>query len=144
MSAASDSAARREYENYGRILAFKLGGGLTPLPPERVVMETPEAPTDFVVVDSAAQRGEQLYYKWCFGCHFNRAEEMLGAYPDLHRLSPEVHGLFRSIVLDGTFSFAGMASFRDVLTEDDVDAIQSYLVREQRELRAEEAADNNE
>ena len=58
--------------------------------------------------------------------------------PDLHRLSPETYGIFKSIVLDGSLSSAGMASFSDVLTEEDADAIQAYLVREQRELREEE------
>ena len=137
-------AARREYENYGRILAFKLGGGPTPLPPERIPPETPEAPTDFVVDESVAQRGEDLYYQWCFNCHFTRGETLLSAYPDLYRLSAETHGQFESIVLGGSLSYAGMASFSDVLTVEDVDAIQAYLIREQRELRREERDRANE
>ncbi len=141
---ASDSVARRDYENYGRILAFRLGGGETPLPPRRVLTPTPEPPADFVVVQAEADRGEDLYYQWCFNCHFNRGEEVLGAYPDLHRLTPETHGIFNQIVLDGAYAFGGMASFADVLDESDVAAIQAYLVREQRELRAEESEGGND
>ncbi len=134
----NDEGARHQYQNYGRLLAFKLGGGPTPLPPEHIPPVTPEAPPDFAVVDSVAQRGESLYYAWCFNCHFGRGDADVGAYPDLHRLSAETHSLFRSIVLEGSLSYAGMASFSDVLSSEDVDAIQSYLIREQRELRAEE------
>jgi quinohemoprotein ethanol dehydrogenase len=132
------NAARHRYENYGRILAFKLGGGPTPLPPERRPQPTPEPPTSFVVVDSVADRGTSLYYSWCFACHWSRGEAALGAYPDVHRLTAETHGMFRSIVLEGTLASAGMASFADVLTPADVDAIQAHLIREQRKLRAEE------
>jgi hypothetical protein len=35
-------------------------------------------------------------------------------------------------------SEAGITSFRDVLTGEDIDAIQAYLVHEQHELRQEE------
>ena len=132
------NAARHRYENYGRILAFKLGGGPTPLPPERQPQETPEPPADFVVVDSVVDQGASLYYSWCFTCHVGRGEAALGAYPDLHRLSAETHGNFESIVLRGSLASAGMASFADVLTRADVNAIQAYLVREQRKLREEE------
>ena len=134
------NGARYRYENYGRILAFKLGGGTTPLPPKRQSQETPELPEDFVVVNSEADRGASLYYMRCFGCHQARGETALGAYPDLHRLSAETHDLFESIVLGGSLASAGMASFADVLTAEDVAAIQGYLVREQRKLRAEEPA----
>jgi quinohemoprotein ethanol dehydrogenase len=131
-------AARHRYENYGRILAFKLGGGSTPLPPERQPQETPEPPAEFVVVDSVADGGASLFYTWCFICHWSRGEAALGAYPDLHRLTEETHAMFESIVLGGTLASAGMASFADVLAREDVDAIQAYLVREQRKLREEE------
>ncbi|MBW2498568.1 MAG: MerR family DNA-binding transcriptional regulator [Deltaproteobacteria bacterium] len=45
---ASTLAARNRYENYARMLAFKLGGGPTPLPPVRQQTKTPEPPADFV------------------------------------------------------------------------------------------------
>jgi quinohemoprotein ethanol dehydrogenase len=135
---SNEEAARREYENYGRILAFKLGGDPTPLPPVRTPHETPEPPAGFVVVDSVAQEGETLFFTWCFTCHTGRGERYLSGLPDLHRMSPETHGIFKAVVLDGALSDAGMASFSDVLTNEDVDAIQAYLVREQHELRREE------
>ena len=39
------------------------------------------------------------------------------------------------IVLEGSYSLLGMASFADVLTPEDVHALQSYFVREQRKLK---------
>ena len=134
------NGARYRYENYGRVLAFKLGGGTTPLPPKRQPEETPEPPEDYVVDESSTQRGASLYYERCFNCHSARGEALLAGYPDLHRLSAETHDLFQSIVLGGSLASAGMASFADVLTAEDVTAIQGYLVREQRKLREEEQA----
>ncbi len=142
---SNQEAARRDYENYGRILAFKLNGGPTPLPPARIPQETPEPPADFVVVEDLAREGEDLYLSWCFGCHSARGEAQLGGNPDLHRMNPETHGIFEAIVRGGSLADAGMASFSDVLSAEDVVAIQHYLVREQRALRAEErVADRNE
>ncbi len=134
----SREAARHRYENYGRILAFKLGGEATPLPPARRPQQTPEPPVDFVVADEVADRGAPLFYAWCFNCHAGRGEEALNGYPDLYRLSAETHGNFQSIVLGGALANAGMASFADVLTPEEVVAIQTYLVRGQRILREEE------
>ena len=48
--------------------------------------------------------------------------------PDLRYMSPETHGLFNDIVLKGILVNSGMASFSDVLSEDDVKAIHAYLI----------------
>ena len=42
-SGVNKYAARNRYQNYGRILAFKLGGGTTPLPPKRQPLLTSES-----------------------------------------------------------------------------------------------------
>jgi quinohemoprotein ethanol dehydrogenase len=133
-------AAAFRHENYGRILAFKLGGGRTPLPPARVAGETPEPPALPFYTDALAAKGEPLYLARCSRCHYGRGETRLSAYPDLHRLSAEVHAVFDSIVLGGRFANAGMASFADLVSADDAKAIQAYLLREQRRLRDEESA----
>jgi len=41
-------------------------------------------------------------------------------------LTPETHDAFNSIVLDGAYSYAGMASFSDILSKKDVEAIHAY------------------
>jgi quinohemoprotein ethanol dehydrogenase len=128
------------YENYGRLLAFKLGGGPTPLPKRRVPGVTPEPPSPATYSDALAERGAKLFGKQCAHCHGGRGEERLSAYPDLFRLSAEAHARFDAIVRGGTLASGGMASFADVVSESDVAAIQAFLVREQRVLRAQEQA----
>jgi len=131
-------AARNHYENYGRILAFKLGGGATPLPPKRPPQKTPEPPANFIVDKDLLERGHTLYSDWCFACHSGKGEAMLAAYPDLHRMTSETHQLFDSIVLQGAFAPLGMASFADVITPEDAHALHTYLVAEQAKLVEEE------
>ncbi len=132
-----ESAARR-YENYGRLLAFKLGGGPVPLPKLREAGTTPEPPSLEGHSEAKAERGAKLFGSQCAHCHGGRGEDRLSAYPDLYRLDPETHAAFDAIVRGGTLASAGMASFADVVSEADVAAIQAYLVREQAKLRAEE------
>ncbi|MBK8648452.1 MAG: PQQ-dependent dehydrogenase, methanol/ethanol family [Gemmatimonadetes bacterium] len=126
------------YQNYGRILAFKLGGGATPLPPKRQVLATPEPPTLAFYSDSLADRGGALFGTSCAFCHLARGDAQLSAYPDLHRLTPQVHAAFDSIVTGGTLQSSGMSSFADVFSPGDVQAIHAYVLREQRELWEEE------
>jgi quinohemoprotein ethanol dehydrogenase len=136
---SSSLAARKRYENYGRMLAFKLGGGPTPLPPVRAKVRTPSPPADFVVDDALADRGAAHYLRWCMACHYG-SPDAPGAYPDLFAMRPEAHTAFESIVLGGALSSVGMASFSDVLTPEDVASIQAYLVRSQRERSELESA----
>ena len=134
-----ESAAQR-YENYGRLLAFKLGGGAVPLPKLRESGTTPEPPTIASYSDAQAARGAKLFGKQCAHCHGGRGEERISAYPDLFRQSAQTHADFDAIVRGGTLASAGMASFADVVSEADAAAIHAYLVREQALLRAEEQA----
>ena len=41
---------------------------------------------------------------------------------------PGIHNLFEEIVLDGIFEIKGMASFSDVLNEQQVKQIHSYVI----------------
>lgn len=132
----SPETAAAHYQNYGRILAFKLGGGSVPLPPKRVPQAVPEPPTVAWYADSLADRGSGLYALRCARCHGGKGEQQLSAYPDLHRLPAATHEIFDSVVLGGKYAPNGMASFADVLTPADARAIHAYLIREQRRLVA--------
>jgi len=70
-----------------------------------------------------------LFTKACGECHWN----MNGGYPDLRRMSPEVHAAFKDIVLGGQRAALGMASFSDILSERQVAAIHSYLIEISRD-----------
>jgi quinohemoprotein ethanol dehydrogenase len=126
------------FQNYGRILAFKLGGGATPLPPARVAGTTPDAPRVAWSTERLADSGAVLFNGYCLSCHGARGEQRLSAYPDLHRLTAETHAVFDSIVLGGRLAPSGMASFADIYTPEQVRMIQAYLIREQGRLRKEE------
>ena len=52
-----------------------------------------------------------------------------GGYPNLWAMPAERHAAFLEIVRGGAFADAGMASFADVLSEQDAKAIHAYLAK---------------
>jgi quinohemoprotein ethanol dehydrogenase len=138
----AESAAYR-HPNYGRLLAFKLGGSTTPLPPPRQVQQTPAPPEQPAATPEMAQRGAGLFFTYCVFCHGGQGEARLSAYPDLFRMSAPIHDAFQDIVHGGTLKNSGMASFADVLTTDDVTAIHSFLVQGQKALHEMEQSTRN-
>ena len=55
-------------------------------------------------------------------------------------MTPETHAAFLDIVLRGTLADKGMASFADVLSEDEARAIHAYLIARANEDYADAAA----
>jgi len=131
--------AAYQYQNYPRVIVLKLGGKAVPLPPPRVEPPIP-APPPVEISAAVAKRGEALFGQFCVFCH-GAGGGAISAYPDLARMPLDVHQRFRGIVLGGELVTAGMASFADVLTEADADAIHGYLMVLQR--RAYEDARKN-
>jgi quinohemoprotein ethanol dehydrogenase len=126
-------AAMEKYVNNGRILAFKLGGGVTPLPPRIAEYEVPPPPQRDVK-DDRVIAGEKLYSVHCSPCHAGFGKDHNSGYPDLSRMLPATHDMFNKIVLEGAYSAFGMARFDDVLNTDDVEAIHDFLVRRQMDV----------
>jgi len=60
-----------------------------------------------------------------------------GSLPDLRYATHTVHQQFESIVREGVRAELGMPSFKDVLTVDQMKAIQAYILN-----RAAESADS--
>jgi quinohemoprotein ethanol dehydrogenase len=116
--------------NPGRILAFKLDAR-SPLP------QMPTRPTRRVeapAVEASADllsRGRSLYSFHCARCH-GLGVQSSGLYPDLRTSSAEVFASWKGIVLGGAFAARGMASFADVLGEDDAEAIRVYVATRAR------------
>jgi quinohemoprotein ethanol dehydrogenase len=124
----TDSAAYK-FGNEGRVVAFRLDGGVTPKPPLATDPQ-PAVPPHEGTAATIAQ-GELLYNRYCSRCHtFGRA-----LLPDLRRLSPEVHSLFYEIVLHGAYQVKGMARWDDALSQDDAAAIHAYLVDQTWQLQ---------
>ncbi len=114
-----------KYGNAGRIIAFKLDGGETPLPPEiDRNPEIPEPPAQFADPDTIA-RGARLFGS-CRSCHANRPD---GMTPDLRRVgSIGSAPAFKGVVMDGLLRTRGMPQWDDVLSEEDTEAIRAYLI----------------
>ena len=73
------------------------------------------------------KHGETLFNTFFFGCYGVNA---VGgkAVPDLRWMAPSFHENFKPIVLDGALKGLGMVGFKDVLNEDDADAIHAFIL----------------
>jgi quinohemoprotein ethanol dehydrogenase len=126
-------AAFFKYENRGRIIAFKLGGGETPIPPKQKVIETPAPPVK-EVDEEMVKKGSSVYVSYCETCHGGFGDRHLSQHPDLSKLPEAKHLLFKDIVLGGILAQNGMANFSNSLSENDVESIHHFLLKKQREL----------
>ena len=129
MLTTPDKAAVRDYENQGRVLVFKLGGGEVPLPPKRDVRLGPpqiDASAMPPMSDEMKAKGKALYGN-CAGCHSTG-----GGTPMLPNLS-RVHDIgedgFKAILLDGMLQPNGMPSFKGRLSDDDVHVLYEFISR---------------
>lgn len=129
MLTIADTAAVKFYENKGRLLVFKLGGGEVPLPAK---LAEPLGPTDMdntgLAQLSAEQmeRGKQLYLN-CAGCHGTGGSTPM--LPNLSRVRAMGKEGLRAVLLDGALEGMGMPVFTDKMTQDDVDALYEYISR---------------
>ncbi|MEP6549453.1 MAG: PQQ-dependent dehydrogenase, methanol/ethanol family [Gammaproteobacteria bacterium] len=123
-----DSAAYK-YGNEGRIVTFKLDGGVVPRPAP--VVDAPfEARPPRTGTAAQIAQGEVLYNRYCGRCHaFGR-----GLLPDLRRMSAATHQIFYDIVLNGAYAGKGMARWDDVLSRRDAQAVHAYLIEQAWQL----------
>ncbi|GMQ83025.1 MAG: hypothetical protein BMS9Abin05_2497 [Rhodothermia bacterium] len=133
--------AAATYENFGRILAFKLSGTDVALPPERVIPDISEPPIRSVTAESI-QKGGQLYGEFCAVCHGGIGGERMSLFPSLIRMASSTHELFNQILLEGLYEPNGMANWSDILMEEDAEAIHDYLVSEQESAWREQENQN--
>jgi PQQ-dependent dehydrogenase (methanol/ethanol family) len=130
-------SAAATYENPGRLLVFKLGGEAA-MPAVRAKRQKFLAPAPGGSMTAQERAGQDLFHKHCATCHGILAVSS-GVISDLRQSSNRVHENFDEIVRDGELAEQGMASFADVLEEEDVDAIQAYLsMREAQDKAAAE------
>jgi len=118
------SAAYRR-GNEGRIIAFKLDGGVTPMPPLLPPIQPIPQPPPLTASAETVKKGADLFQAHCSSCHLNQPGSLA---PDLRRMSPETHAAFKQIVLGGALINAGMPPWDDVLSPEDADAIHAYLI----------------
>ena len=99
-----------------------------------------EQPPPQTASAATIRTGEIKFIQECSRCH------VLGpsSTPDLRRIDPSLHKIFKDIVLRGAVAPTGMERFDDLLTEADVDAIHAYLIDESwKAYRAQQASQGN-
>jgi len=106
-----------------RLLVFKLGG-TAQLPPLTATAAIPPPPP-LRATEATIARGAQLFADTCSVCHGRGA---IGGVKDLRHMTAETHGKFDDIVLKGLYLDKGMASFADLLDQEQADAIHAYLI----------------
>ena len=117
-----------------RLLVFKLGG-TAQLPPMDANPEPPSPPPFSRASEADIKKGGELFGANCALCHGQMAR---GGIKDLRKMSPQTHGQFLDIVLGGARAKQGMASFADVLSKADAEAIHAYLIARANEDWGEE------
>ncbi|RIV80068.1 PQQ-dependent dehydrogenase, methanol/ethanol family [Aurantiacibacter xanthus] len=127
------SAAYR-YGNANKLLVFRLDGKPVPMPEPLPPLEvTPDVgPRESWETPAAIAQGEGLFMANCGICHANHPRSTA---PDLTRLMPGVQNAFSAIVSGGLLETRGMPAWGDLLSEDEVRAIQAYLRDLQRRNR---------
>ena len=114
-----------------RLLVFKLGGTakLPPLPAASMQVPELSPPPELTGTAEQVALGESLYAANCALCHGAAAR---GGVKDLRHMMPATHASFLDIVLGGARARNGMASFVDVLTREQAEAIHQYLISRAR------------
>ncbi len=118
---------------FGRILTFALGGNAKLEVPPFGHVGPPKPAVHLNASPETVHEGALLYGTYCYACHGVNA--VAGSLPDLRYSSAEVHKQFASIVLGGARQSRGMPSFKDLLNETQVHAIEAYVL-----FRAEQSA----
>lgn len=132
---ASGAAAEKlKHKSRGRILTFKLGGKeKLPAMPKHAPLPDP-LPMSADATEIA--HGKLMYHRYCGVCH---GAGVLGGgvISDLRYTVAERHWVFEDIVLGGILQDLGMVGFADVLTKEDVKAIQGYVISRAHALKEE-------
>ena len=119
--------AAHRYGNAGRIIAFKLGGGAVPHPPE-IDRSNDEVFTPEINRRGTSEQihqGNILYARNCAKCHVQGGDSGM---PDLTKMIRKTHEDFLDIVLHGVRADRGMGGFEGILSEVEAEAIQVYLI----------------
>ena len=130
-----EDSADEKYGSTARIVSLKLGANVQlPIPPE-LDLGIPEPP-ELTASAEDINRGEVLYGDICTFCHGPSARSA-GGIPDLRRASAETHEAWQAIVLGGSKKANGMASFADLLSNDDAERIRQFVISRAIEDRKE-------
>jgi quinohemoprotein ethanol dehydrogenase len=116
--------------NDNRILAFRLDGAATPIPPELPALAALPEPPAATGTAADVVAGASLFAGYCAACHINFERAPV---PNLLRSGVVREGAaFQAVVRGGALEKRGMPSWDDLLTEPQVEQIRAHLVAQQR------------
>jgi quinohemoprotein ethanol dehydrogenase len=116
--------------NDNRILAFRLDGGATPIPPELPPLAPIPEPIAQPGTPADITAGAALFGTSCGSCHSNFERAPV---PDLRRsVMIRDSAAFLSVVRDGAMQKRGMPAWDDLLSEAQMEQIRAHLVSQQR------------
>jgi PQQ-dependent dehydrogenase (methanol/ethanol family) len=129
-SMAGDEASSKgnDLPNISRLLVFALDGTaeLPPAPP-RVVRAL--APPPATASAEMVAHGETVYGTYCGRCHGRAGAANFGILPDLrYSAMLGTSEAWAAVVVDGQLAANGMASFAEVVSADDTEAIRAYVI----------------
>jgi PQQ-dependent dehydrogenase (methanol/ethanol family) len=124
--------------NVSRLLVYKLGGEVQ-LPPAPVFQRPPMNPPAATASAAVVAKGAPIYETWCGSCH-GAGVIGVGLLPDLRR-TPLLHApaQFEEVVIGGALRARGMASFADIMTKEDAQAVLAYIIQRASQDAAREA-----
>jgi quinohemoprotein ethanol dehydrogenase len=111
-----------------RLLVFRLGASKQ-LPPLKPAAPIPEPPP-LRASEATVQQGAGIFARTCAQCHGQLA---VGGVKDLRQMTRETHAQFNDIVLKGLRVQKGMASFANLLSAQDVEAVHAYVISRAQE-----------
>ncbi len=119
---------------YARLLVYELDGQVKLPPPMPYTPPVLNPPPEFGGPILQA-RGETQYDAHCASCHGNNGR-VSSLFPDL-RYAGQLWSAdaFKAIVIGGALQDNGMVSFRNVLSDEDAEAIRAYIVHTANELK---------
>ncbi len=125
--------ASGQFGTPGRLLTFALDGKAA-MPPGAAPLETPK-PVTLDADQKTIEAGSVLYATRCIWCH-GAGVIAGGAIQDLRYSKESVYTNYSKIVLDGIYQSAGMPSFKEWLSNDDVAAIRAYVISRRNAISA--------
>ena len=113
--------------NESRLLVFALDGVQT-LPPPSEFERPPMTPPASTATEETISQGAGLYDVYCGNCH-GAGVIGIGLMPDLRR-SNLLHDpqAFAQVVLGGAMEPRGMASFAEVLDQEQTQAVRAFII----------------
>jgi mono/diheme cytochrome c family protein len=130
-------AAATTHVNMGRMMAWKIGGHATmPAVPQKS-LDIPEPPP-LTASAQTIDHGRRIYNEVCSVCHGLLAVSS-GVVSDLRFASADTHATWDEIVRGGSLTAIGMASFRDLLSKEEAEAVRAYVISRALEDRSAKA-----